>query len=105
MLKSQGGGELTTKGFDGKTHSKDSIRVPATYHVYRDVDGKWSVKKTGSSRAIKSFENRQDSIQFAKKLSKEEGDDLVIHSQNGRILSKDSFSVLPDSQPPKEREH
>jgi len=102
MLKSQGGGELTTKSLDGKIRSKESIRVPTSYHVYRDAHGKWCVKKSGSVKAIKSFEAREDSIEFAKKLSKEENNDLVIHSIDGRIKSKESYSGSPN--PPKDQQ-
>jgi len=101
MLRNQGGGELTTKGLDGKIRTKDTVTVASAYHVFNNPEGGWSVKKSGSEKAIKVFDTREEAIEFAKEKSKQERNDLVIHSKDGRIQSKDSFGNEPN--PPRDR--
>lgn len=101
MLRSRGGGELTTKGLDGKIRSKDTIAIVPAYHVFNNQHGEWSVKKSGSEKAIKVFVTREKAVAFAREKSKQERNDLVIHSKDGRIQSKDSYGNDPN--PPREK--
>jgi hypothetical protein len=103
MLRNQGGGELTTKGPDGKIRSKDSVTVASAYHVFKNPESGWSVKKSGSEKAVKVFVKRKEAIEFAKEKSRQERNDLVIHSKDGRIQSKDSFGNEPN--PPRDRKY
>lgn len=101
MLRNQGGGQLTTKGLDGKIRSRDTITVAQTYHVFKNVHGEWSVKRSGTERAIKVFRTQEEAIEFAKEKSKEGRYVLVIHSKDGRISSKNSYGEK--SNPPKDK--
>ena len=62
-------------------------------HVVRNHRGGWSVRKEGSDKADRVFHSREAAIRYARELSKHEGSDLVIHSMDGRIKSKDSYSI------------
>ena len=86
MLRNGGGGDIVVMSPDGKIRSQDTI--PPAYHVFKNIHGGWSVKKSGTEKAIKVFENREKAISFAEKRSKRGRNDLVIHSKDGRIRIK-----------------
>ena len=64
-------------------------------HVVRNTRGGWSVKKEGSDKAQRVFNTQKEAIDYAVKLSKEEKNEVVVHSANGRISSKDSYAKDP----------
>ena len=101
MLRNKGGGDVIVKGLDGKVRSVNTI-APA-YHVFENTNSKWSVKKSGTEKAIKIFNSREKAIAFAQEKSKSERNDLVIHSKDGRIRSRDSYGS--DPFPPKDRKY
>lgn len=51
-------------------------------------DGKWAVRKAGSSRATKKFDTQKEAIREAKKIANSQGTDLYIHGRNGRIRDR-----------------
>jgi len=61
-----------------------------THHVVPDPDGGWNVLKGGSDRASKHFEIQQAAIEWARKVSRTQKTELVIHRRDGTILQKDS---------------
>ena len=61
----------------------------------------WAVKKSGSSRASKNFDNKAEALDYGRKLSRTEKTELYIHKRNGTIQDKRSFGN--DSNPPKDK--
>ena len=70
-------------------------------HVLPNPNGGWTVKKEGSGRALRVFENREDAIRYARHISIAERSEIVIHSRDGRIRDKDSYGR--DPAPAKDR--
>ncbi len=70
-----------------------------TIHVTPHPDGGWQVKKGGASRASSKHRTQKEAIDEARKTSKREGLELVIHRPDGRIREKDSHGN--DPYPPK----
>lgn len=66
-----------------------------SYHVIPSPNGGWSVKKDKVSRATKHFDTQVDAIDWAKKLSKTEGGEFVIHGRDGTIRSRDTYGNDP----------
>ena len=60
-----------------------------SHHVVPDPDGGWNVLKGGSDRASKHFEIQQAAIEWARKVSRTQKTELVIHRRDGTILQKD----------------
>ncbi len=46
---------------------------------------KWSVRRTGSSRASGIFGTQKEAVEKAKELARAEGGDVYIHGRDGRI--------------------
>jgi hypothetical protein len=72
-----------------------------THHVVPDGDGGWNVKKGGSSRASGNFDLKQDAIDRAREISRNQGSELVIHNRDGKISGSDSHGN--DPCPPKDK--
>jgi len=56
-------------------------------------------QKGGGERAIKHFEIKQDAVDSARKISKNQETELVIHNKNGQIGKKDSHGNDPRNIP------
>ncbi len=61
-------------------------------------NGKWAVRKSGSSKATKIFETQKQAISEGRRLAKSQHTELYIHGRNGRVRGRDSYG--PDSHPP-----
>lgn len=61
--------------------------------------GGWAVKKSGSTRASKSFDRKEDAIKYGRELSRKEKTELYIHKKDGRIQDRNSYGK--DPFPPK----
>jgi len=59
--------------------------------------GGWAVKKTGSTRASRTFDTRDKAIEYGRNLSQSEKSELFIHQQNGMILERSSYASEPKS--------
>jgi hypothetical protein len=66
-----------------------------THHVVPDPKGGWSVKKGGAVRASRHFARKSDAESWGRKVSTEQGSDLVIHKRDGTIQRKDSYAAAP----------
>lgn len=53
--------------------------------------GGWTVKKSGSTRASKSFERKEDAVRYGRQLSKREKTELYIHKRDGTIQERNSY--------------
>jgi hypothetical protein len=72
-----------------------------THHVIPAPNGGWNVRKGGSERASKHFENKKEAEDWARVVSKNQNSELVIHKRDGTIQRKDSHGN--DPMPPKDK--
>lgn len=68
-------------------------------HVVPNKNGGWNVKGAGNSNATKHFDTKQPATDYARKISQNQGSELIIHNKDGRIAQKDSHGK--DPHPPK----
>ena len=68
-------------------------------HVFLSNDG-WVIKREDNNRLISTHTTKQEAVDEARKFARNAQGELVIHSRDGRISSRDSYS--PDPLPPKE---
>lgn len=61
--------------------------------------GKWSVRKSGASRASGVFKTQDEAISRARDIAKSQGTELYIHGRDGRIRERNSYGS--DPYPPK----
>ncbi len=72
-------------------HKKGQHVVPS--------NGRWSVRKAGSSRASNTYDTQGEAIDVARDRARREGSELYIHGRDGRIRERSSYG--PDPFPPK----
>lgn len=65
--------------------------------------GKWAVKGDGSKRASRVVSTQREAIDVARRIARNQGTDVVIHGQDGRIRDKDSYGS--DPFPPHDTRH
>ncbi len=71
-----------------------------THHVVPDSNrGGWNIKRGGASRASKHFDTKADAEKAARKISRNQRTELVIHGKDGKIQRSDSHGG--DPYPPK----
>ena len=70
-----------------------------THHVVPNPAGGWDVKRGGAERASGHFDKKQDAIDAAREISRNQGTELKIHNKDGQIASSDSHGNDPN--PPK----
>lgn len=74
-------------------------RGPDTHHVVPNPAGGWDVKRGGADRASGHFDTKREAIDRGRQVSRNQGTELRIHNQNGRIGQSDSHGR--DPMPPK----
>lgn len=62
-------------------------------------DGKWSVRRTGSSRASGTYNTQQEAVEKAREIARNQHTELYVHGRDGRIRKRDSYGG--DPHPPK----
>ncbi len=72
-----------------------------THHVVPNSDGGWDVKKGGAERSSGHFDRKQDAVDRAREISRNQSSELIIHNRNGRISKTDSHGN--DPCPPKDK--
>jgi hypothetical protein len=70
-----------------------------THEVLPHHEGGWDVKRDGAGRAYRHFDLKQDAIDCARAISKNQGTELEIKNKQGVIIKKDSHGNDPN--PPK----
>ena len=60
-----------------------------THHVVPAPNGGWNVKKGGSIRALKHFDNKQDAVNWGRKISRRQESEFVVHGKDGTIQHKE----------------
>lgn len=66
-----------------------------TQHVVSNHQGGWDVRKGGASRVTKHFEHKQQAVDLARQISRNQGAELIIHGRDGKIQSADSHGKDP----------
>jgi hypothetical protein len=59
----------------------------------------WAVKGAGNTRATSVHPTQAEAIERGREIARNQGSELVIHGENGRIREKDSHGN--DPYPPK----
>ena len=72
---------------------------PTSHHVVPNPDGGWDIKRDEALRSSGHFDNKQDTIDAAREISRNQGTELYIHGKDGKIQKKDSHGN--DPYPPK----
>ncbi len=72
-----------------------------SHHVVPNPEGGWDVEVSGGKKAIKHTDTKQEAIDIARQISKNQETELVIHNKNGQISKKDSHGN--DPCPPKDK--
>lgn len=70
-----------------------------THHVVPSSQGGWNIKKGGAEKASGHFDRKQDAIDHAREISRNQESELVIHNRDGKISQSDSHGNDPN--PPK----
>ncbi|WP_339922711.1 DUF2188 domain-containing protein [uncultured Cyclobacterium sp.] len=70
-------------------------------HVVPSKSHGWAVKKTGASRASKSFDTKSEAVQYGRSISRSEKTELYIHKKDGTIQNRNSYGN--DPFPPKDK--
>ncbi|WP_035240808.1 DUF2188 domain-containing protein [Desulfobacter vibrioformis] len=73
-----------------------------SHHVVPDPKGGWNVKKGGSKKASKHFDNKKDAVSWGREVSKNQDSEFVIHKKDGTIQQKDSHGN--DPIPPRDKD-
>ncbi|WP_167630246.1 DUF2188 domain-containing protein [Listeria valentina] len=68
-------------------------------HVVPNSNGGWDVKGAGNERATKHTDTKQEAVNYAREISRNQNSELFIHGKNGQIQSRDSHGN--DPHPPK----
>ncbi len=66
-----------------------------SHHVVHDPNGGWNVKRSSADRASSHVRTKEEAIDIARKISQNQGTELVIHNKNGRIAQSDSHGHDP----------
>ncbi|GAB2561926.1 DUF2188 domain-containing protein [Spirosoma aerophilum] len=67
-------------------------------HVVPRGDG-WAVQGAGNSRATRITETQSEAINAARDIARNQGSELIVHSQDGKINWRNSYGN--DPYPPK----
>jgi len=77
-----------------------SKKLSPTHHVtYDHQQGDWKVLHGGADRAAARFDNKQEAVEAAREISRNQGTELKIHNRDGKIAQSDSHGH--DPFPPK----
>lgn len=65
------------------------------HHVVPSRNGGWDIKKNGAERSSGHFETKQEAIDAARTISRNQQSELFIHNLDGKISRKDSHGNDP----------
>jgi len=67
-----------------------------THHVtYDKNEGDWKVLRGGADRASGRYDTKQQAINAARQISRNQNTELKIHNQDGKIAQSDSHGNDP----------
>lgn len=61
----------------------------------------WAVRREGASRASKVIATQREATEAARETARRENVELIVHGEDGRIRSRDSYGN--DPCPPKDK--
>ena len=67
-------------------------------HVVRQ-DEEWHVKLEGRADSVSKHEVREEAVEIGREAARGAKRELLIHSRDGVILSRDSYGNDPTGQP------
>lgn len=67
-------------------------------HIVPRGEG-WAVQGAGNSRATRLTDTQHEAIRVGREIAQNQGSELIIHGENGRINRRDSYGN--DPYPPK----
>jgi hypothetical protein len=70
-----------------------------SHHVVPNPNGGWDVKHSGSDRASVHTDTKQDAVDKGREISRNQGTELFIHGEDGKIQQKDSHGNDPRNIP------
>ena len=62
-------------------------------------NGRWAVRKSGSTRVSRYFKTQGEAIEAARDIAKREHTELYIHGSDGRIRERNSYGNDPFPPP------
>ena len=68
---------------------------PRSAHVVPKSSGGLDIKQSDDQRSFGHFDRKQDAIDRARQISRNQETELVIHNKDGRISRKDSHGNDP----------
>lgn len=71
-------------------------------HVVRRDDG-WAVRGAGNQKDTSHHKTQKQATEAAKKIAENQGSEVIVHGEDGKIRSKDSYGNDPN--PPRDTEH
>jgi hypothetical protein len=72
-----------------------------THHVVPNPEGGWKVKKGGGTKSSGNFDRKEDAVEYAKGVAKNQRSELVIHKKDGKIQNPNSYGN--DPCPPRDK--
>ena len=72
-------------------------------HVVPNSNGGWDIKGEGNSKSTKHTDTKNEAINIAREIAKNQKSELVIHNKDGKISDKDSYGN--DPCPPRDTKH
>jgi len=72
------------------------------YRVTRTPGGDWKLRQDGAKRSVGLFDTQREAIERGKEVAESARRDLVVHGENGKIRSKDSYGNESNKR---DREH
>lgn len=73
-----------SRSTDVKRHGEDRYVIP--YH------NAWAIKKEGSSRVEKSFDNKEDAVKQARREARKSNASLTIQAKTGKVQQRISYN-------------
>lgn len=67
-----------------------------SHHVVPNSKGGWDVKKGGAQKSSGHFDTKKEAEKAGRKISQNQGTELVIHGKDGKIQSSDSHGHDPN---------
>jgi hypothetical protein len=67
-----------------------------THHVVPNpYKGGWDIRKSNAERSSGHFDRKEDAVDHAREISRNQGSELIVHNRDGRIAWIDNRSAVP----------
>jgi uncharacterized protein YdaT len=64
-----------------------------THHVVPSSGSGWNIKRGGAKRSSGHFNRKQEAIDRAREISRNQSSELIIHNRDGKISQADSHGT------------